>query len=121
MSNPTLLVQPADKALKSAREVGEKGAPHSESERLLFDEYMRGHNWKCDSWNADKSEYADTQQRILYAVFRARAAIAQPAVPVTDAEVLAAINANGQETNSGADVYWMRIALEGFLSSRGQA
>ena len=113
-------VQPADKALKSAREVGEKGAPHSESERLLFDEYMRGHNWKCDSWNADKSEYADTQQRILYAVFRARAAIAQPAVPVTDAEVFAAC-ANSYLFVTPESIKDMRHVLEKFLSSRGQA
>ena len=71
-------VQPAANALKSAREIGENGTPHSESERLLFDEYMRGHNWKCDSWNPDKAEYYDSSQRMFYAVFRARAAIAQP-------------------------------------------
>lgn len=75
------IAQPAANLLKSAREIGEKGSPHSEAERLLFEEYMRGHNWKCDSWNTDKAEYYDSSQRMFYAVFRDRAAIAQPVTP----------------------------------------
>ena len=106
---PAQAEQPASNTLKSAREIGEKGVPHSESERLLFEEYMRGHCWKCDSWVASKAEYYDPQQRILYAVFRARAAIAQPVQPVQPGKISSLIS----EIRGASEVILVNARLDG--------
>lgn len=61
--------------LEKAFEVGKEGVPHSEKERNLFLEYLRGHCWPDGEWNKDTNEYSDRYTRVLYAVWRARGAV----------------------------------------------
>jgi hypothetical protein len=56
--------------------MGTKGAPHSEVERALFEQYMRGHCWAINGpWDAEKRCYPDMLNRIEFAVWRDRAAL----------------------------------------------
>lgn len=64
-----------------AHAVGAEGVPHSEAERALFLAYLRGHCWGDGLWDAERNEYADQATRMLYAVWRARGAIAAPLPP----------------------------------------
>jgi len=65
----------SEELLKAAHEIGANGVPHNPDERALFEEYMRGHCWLCDSWIEQKQDYYDAHQRVLYAVWRARGAL----------------------------------------------
>lgn len=63
-----------------AYDMGAKGSPHSEQERALFEAYMRGHCWQAGEWDAKLGCYADVHTRMLFGVWRDRAALAQQAV-----------------------------------------
>lgn len=67
--------------LADAYAMGAEGAPHTEAEHALFREYLRGHCWSDGRWNAAKQEYEDRESRVLYAVWRARAALKPTAIP----------------------------------------
>jgi RimJ/RimL family protein N-acetyltransferase len=62
-------------SVESAHQMGARGAPHSEAERQLFEAYMKGHCWKVGDWIPDKQTYADMSTRVLFAVWRDRAAL----------------------------------------------
>lgn len=70
---------------ESAYLVGTTGAPHSEVERTLFLEYLRGHCWKDGLWSEEKQEYVDHQTCVQYAVWRARGALGQAASQIDEA------------------------------------
>jgi hypothetical protein len=56
--------------------MGTKGAPHSDAERALFEEYMRGHCWLIvGPWDDKQQCYPDMLNRIEFAVWRDRAAL----------------------------------------------
>lgn len=62
-----------------AHRMGAEGGAHSEAERKLFEAYMAGHCWKCGEWVPGLGEfgmYDDIQTRMLFAVWRDRAALA---------------------------------------------
>lgn len=59
-----------------AYQVGAKGSAHSEAERELFEAYMRGHCWQVGTWLPDQQGYEDCSTRMLFAVWRDRAALA---------------------------------------------
>ncbi len=74
--------------IEDAQAMGQKGAPPTESERLLFEAYMRGHCWYyTDTWMGtgyqDRLEYLEEQTldplamqtRQLWAVWRDRAGL----------------------------------------------
>lgn len=62
--------------VEDAHLMGTKGAPHSEAERALFEEYMRGHCWAIVApWDKKKRCYPDMLNRIEFAVWRDRAAL----------------------------------------------
>lgn len=63
-----------------AYDMGAKGSPHSEDERRLFEAYMRGHCWQAGEWDAKLGCYADMHTRMLFGVWRDRAALAQQEV-----------------------------------------
>lgn len=63
------------KTLDAAYLMGATGAPHNEHERLRYEAYMRGHCWQVGVWNADKVAYDDMTNRMLFAVWRDRAAM----------------------------------------------
>lgn len=63
------------KTLEAAYLMGATGAPHNEQERLRYESYMRGHCWQVGVWNADKRHYEDMTNRMLFAVWRDRAAM----------------------------------------------
>lgn len=63
-----------------AYDMGAKGSPHSEQERALFEAYMRGHCWQFGEWDAKLGCYSDMGTRMLFGVWRDRAALAQQAV-----------------------------------------
>jgi hypothetical protein len=63
------------KTVEAAYEMGAIGAPHNEQERLRFEGYMRGHCWKVGTWLPEKSYYDDMTTRMLFAVWRDRAAL----------------------------------------------
>jgi hypothetical protein len=62
--------------VEDAHVMGKHGAPHSERERELFEAYMRGHCWAVGEWNAEKCCYDDQSTRVLWAMWRDRAALA---------------------------------------------
>lgn len=79
---------------EAARALGEKGAPATEEERLLFEAWMQGHCWKvCGEWNGttyvdddETSSYVDPdamRTRQLWAAWRDRAALAADAERVS--------------------------------------
>lgn len=61
--------------INDAYELGTKGAPHSETERLLFEAYLLGHNWRVGIWDAQKRGYTDMDTRRLFAMWRDRASL----------------------------------------------
>ena len=79
--------------IKAAFAMGQTGAPPSETERLAFESWMRGHSWLVEGvWNG--TTYDDRgpsrvslvdvgamQTRMLWAAWRDRAALAQPETP----------------------------------------
>ncbi|WP_434715622.1 hypothetical protein [Paraburkholderia sp. A3RO-2L] len=65
--------------LEAAQRMGENGAPHNEDERLLFEAYMKGHCWAVGTWLPEKGHYADMGSRMLFAMWRDRAALAEEA------------------------------------------
>lgn len=92
--------------IEAAREMGAKGGPVVEAERLAFEAWMAGHCWKVSpTWNGQT--YDDSEEdknrglldplarttRMLWAAWRDRAALrpaqqsAQQAVPMTDEQV----------------------------------
>lgn len=75
-------------SIEAAYEMGAKGGPVIEAERLAFEAWMRGHCWPVsDTWNGmiyeDRQEYRDAKlidhlavdTRRLWAVWRDRAAL----------------------------------------------
>ena len=58
-----------------AAEMGRVGAPHSEVDRKLFEAYMRGHCWGFAPFDPVKQVYGDMSTRMLFAVWRDRAAL----------------------------------------------
>lgn len=60
--------------LKEAYRLGAYGGPISEAERLLFEEWMRGHCWSIGPRLKDGS-YAETMTRMCWAAWRDRAAL----------------------------------------------
>lgn len=74
----------AEPSIEMARRIGETGVKHSEKERQLFIAYMQGHCWKAGPWDAERSEYLDMHTRVLYAVWRARGALAAQAAAVPE-------------------------------------
>jgi hypothetical protein len=73
---------------QAAYEIGAKGAEPTESERLLFEAWMRGHCWKiCGTWDGKQYrspteingevDYHAMHTRQLWAAWRDRAALAQ--------------------------------------------
>lgn len=81
---------------RAAYEMGAKGAEPTEHERILFEEWMRGHCWKVvGTWDgktyrgdAERGLFIDPhamRTRQLWAVWRDRAALAAtPALPTTE-------------------------------------
>lgn len=81
--------QPAPPTEQQAYDMGAKGAPATDAERLLFEAWMRGHCWAlCATWDG-KSYRSDAEQngnidpramntRQLWAAWRDRAALAAP-------------------------------------------
>lgn len=61
-----------------AEEMGRKGAPHSETERKLYEAYCRGHCWAVGPWLADEGYYYEMPDRIRFAMWRDRAALSAP-------------------------------------------
>ena len=59
--------------INDAYELGTKGAPHSETERLLFEAYLHGHNWRVGTWDEKVKGYTDMDTRRLFAMWRDRA------------------------------------------------
>lgn len=59
-----------------ASKIGETGSPHNVEEQLLFEAYMRGHCWMIGRWLPD-SGYEDTSTRMLWVVWRDRAALSK--------------------------------------------
>ena len=83
----------ATPSIEAAYEMGTKGGPVVEAERIAFESYMRGHCWiVSDTWNGkqydDRAEYRDVCEidpiamdtRRLWAVWRDRAALANEAL-----------------------------------------
>jgi hypothetical protein len=73
--------------LSAAKDIGAKGSPPSEQERLAFEAYMAGHCWTIEGkWNgttyvheSENSQFwhpGTMQIRMLWAVWRDRAALA---------------------------------------------
>jgi hypothetical protein len=77
--------------IEAAKKMGEKGAPHSEPERLLYEAYCKGHCWAVGPWvinpKTDKGEYYEMIDRIRFAMWRDRAALAAAPTPVADSWV----------------------------------
>lgn len=81
--------QPAPPTEQQAYDMGAKGAPATDAERLLFEAWMRGHCWAlCATWDG-KSYRSDAEQggnldpramntRQLWAAWRDRSALAAP-------------------------------------------
>jgi hypothetical protein len=75
---------------KAAFAMGQTGAPSSETERLAFESWMRGHSWLVQGvWNGttyddrgpsrvSSVDVGAMQTRMLWAAWRDRAALAQP-------------------------------------------
>ncbi|MFZ9087068.1 MAG: hypothetical protein ACO3C6_11050, partial [Steroidobacteraceae bacterium] len=87
--------------IKAAFAMGQTGAPSSETERLAFESWMRGHSWLVQGvWNGttyddrgpsrvSSVDVGAMQTRMLWAAWRDRAALAQPAPEgPTDEELL---------------------------------
>ena len=84
--------------IKAAFVMGQTGAPSSETERLAFESWMRGHSWLVEGvW--DGTTYDDRgpsrvswvdvgamQTRMLWAAWRDRAALARWGRPATTTE-----------------------------------
>ena len=72
---------------EQAHEMGAKGAPATEAERLLFEAWMKGHCWEVEGkWSGrtyigERVYDGSMITRMLWAVWRDRAALAQPAKP----------------------------------------
>lgn len=72
--------------LDDAERMGEKGAPHSEPERMLYEAYCKGHCWPVGPWvinpKTGNGEYYGVMDRIRFAMWRDRAALATaPTMP----------------------------------------
>ena len=103
-STPVNLVEPVALTVESAHAMGAKGAIPTESERQLFEAWMRGHCWGySDTWTGsayqDRPVYLEEkccdplamQTRQLWAAWRDCAALhtpfVQPCAPLTQAQV----------------------------------
>jgi hypothetical protein len=76
--------------IKAAFAMGQTGAPSSETERLAFESWMRGHSWLVQGvWNGttyddrgpsrvSSVDVGAMQTRMLWAAWRDRAALTQP-------------------------------------------
>jgi len=98
-----------EERIKAAFAMGQTGAPSSETERLAFESWMRGHSWLVEGvWNGttyddrgpsrvSSVDVGAMQTRMLWAAWRDRAALTRlgrPAVEpepegLTDEELLA--------------------------------
>ncbi|WP_035942512.1 hypothetical protein, partial [Caballeronia glathei] len=76
-SAPAMRLEPTE---AQAEAMGEKGAPHSEHERKLYEAYCKGHCWAVGKWNAEKGYYMDMIDRIRFAMWRDRAALGIAAI-----------------------------------------
>lgn len=74
---------PGAEAEVAAYRLGAVGAPHNETERLLFEAYLKGHCWACGDWDAAKGYYTDQSTRIMFALWRDRAALVLPKPALT--------------------------------------
>lgn len=85
------LIEPADPTLAQASEMGARGGPVVEAERLLFESWMAGHCWAVSGvWNGKTYLGEDEsishvcphvmRTRQLWAVWRDRAALAKNAL-----------------------------------------
>lgn len=79
------LEAPSQAATDAAFRMGAVGAPHNETERLLFEAYLKGHCWDCGDWDAAKGYYTDQSTRVMFAIWRDRAALVLPCIPVPPA------------------------------------
>lgn len=81
---------------EAAYEMGAKGAPATEAERLLFEAWMRGHCWALSATWDGKTYLSDAEQggmlcpramttRRLWAAWRDRAALTAPPAQAVDA------------------------------------
>lgn len=64
--------------VEDANRMGRLGSPRNDRERKLFEAYMSGHCWKCGTWNEKLGCYDDMSTRVMYAVWRDRAALSVP-------------------------------------------
>lgn len=82
---------------EAAYEMGAKGAPATEAERLLFEAWMRGHCWALSATWDGKTYLSDAEQggmlcpramttRRLWAAWRDRAALTAPPAQAVDLE-----------------------------------
>lgn len=87
MTQDTTTTTTSGAAEQAAYDMGAKGAPATDAERLLFEAWMRGHCWAlCARWDG-RSYRSDAEQggdidpramntRQLWAAWRDRAALA---------------------------------------------
>jgi hypothetical protein len=99
--------------IEAAQRMGEHGAPHNEAERLLFEAYMKGHCWAVGTWLPDKGHYDDMMSRMLFAVWRDRAALAAE-VEKRTAEAEAATKAASEQAQyfEAAAAMSLAVALD---------
>lgn len=55
--------------------VGRTGAKVDSYDRMLFEEYMKGHCWAVGNWIEDHQQYDDMWSRVAYAIWRDCASI----------------------------------------------
>lgn len=122
--------------LAEALRLGKEGAPPTEAERLLFEEWMRGHCWKvCGTWNGRQYVHESESRgdvyppavntRQLFAAWRDRAALATfeaqadakpaPAEPVAQAvwETLEQRIQNRYRVEPLGNVFWPYVVRSG--------
>lgn len=67
--------------VEQAQHIGSHGSPHCERERDLFEAYMQAHCWAIGKWLG--RHYEDVSTRMLFAVWRDRAALANAPLSFT--------------------------------------
>lgn len=118
---------------EQAHAMGAKGAEPTESERLLFEEWMRGHCWAvvgewngreylgdCEKGSNKTVDFGAMRTRQLWAAWRDRAALgdAQPSqatVEIEKQEPVATVYKGMQATRDGFRIVWS----EGFSFEDG--